>query len=343
MYDFMRNVESSLPSDGCIMDRLHEKLSAMPEPLIDVRALSKSYGGPQMALDAVSLRVERRTVYGLVGPNGSGKTTLIRILCGLLKATSGAANVIGIDAIQDPKMVRQTVGYMSQRFSLYLDLTGRENLEFFARMHGIKDRAQRIRQITHLLDLGPHLDKRANALSGGWKQRLALATTILHAPPLMFLDEPTAGVDPVARRELWDLLFDMAATGSEIFLTTQYMDEAERCANVGYLYLSRLIASGTPEDLKRQTLGIIHGSRFVEMDCFDAPQATRWFRTQPFCSGATVFGPRVHAIVANDVSDQHIRRLGMSAGFPFGSVRDIEPTLEDVFVTLTKSSGMGKA
>lgn len=313
----------------------------MSVPLIDVRALTKSYGGPRKALDSFSLRVEPGTVYGLVGPNGSGKTTLIRLLCGLLKPTSGEAHVLGIDVIARPDIARQTVGYMSQRFSLYTDLTGRENLEFFARMHGVKDRAGRIEELTTLLGLGPHLDKPAAALSGGWKQRLALATTILHSPPLMFLDEPTAGVDPVARRELWDLLFDLAASGSNIFLTTQYMDEAERCAQVGYLYLSKLIATGSPSDLKRATLDAVEGSRFVELDCSNAPHATRWFRTQPFCSSATVFGARIHAVVSNEISNTQIRQDGIAAGFRFDSVREIEPSLEDVFVTLTKASAAG--
>ncbi len=310
----------------------------MPEPLIDVRLLTKSFGGPQKALDAVTLRVEAGVVYGLVGPNGSGKTTLIRILCGLLKATSGAARVLGKDVLADPHAIREIVGYMSQRFSLYLDLTARENLEFFARMHGVKDRGRRIAELTSLLGLGPHLDKPAAALSGGWKQRLALATTLLHAPPLMFLDEPTAGIDPVARRELWDLLFDLAAGGANIFLTTQYMDEAERCAQVGYLHLSRLIATGTPSDLKRQTAQAVDGYRFVEMDADDAPQATRWFRSLSSCLDATVFGTRVHAIVANDFTEPQIRLSGLSAGFRLTSVRDIEPSLEDVFVTLRRAA-----
>lgn len=310
----------------------------MGEPLIDVRSLTKSYGGPRKALDSFTLQVQPGTVYGLVGPNGSGKTTLVRLLCGLMKPTSGSARVLGIDVVANPTAVRHTVGYMSQQFSLYMDLTGRENLEFFARMHGVKDRARRIDELVGLLGLGPHLGKPAAALSGGWKQRLALASTLLHSPPLMFLDEPTAGVDPVARRELWDLLFDLAANGSNIFLTTQYMDEAERCAQVGYLHLSRLIATGSPEDLKRMTLDAIAGSRFVEMEANDAPRATRWFRTLPYCSGATVFGTRVHAIVANDVSEAQIRRQGMAAGFRFDAVHDIEPSLEDVFVTLRKSA-----
>jgi ABC-2 type transport system ATP-binding protein len=315
--------------------------SESADAIIDVVGLTKSYGGPRKALDDFTLRVARGTVYGLVGPNGSGKTTLIRILCGLLRPTTGAAHVLGVDVVKDPGTIRQTVGYMSQRFSLYMDMTGRENLEFFGRMHGIPNRQARIDEVVSLLELGPHLTKPAAALSGGWKQRLALATTILHQPPLMFLDEPTAGIDPVARRELWDLLFDLAAAGSNIFLTTQYMDEAERCAQVGYLYLSKLIASGTPDQLKAATLDAVDGARFVEMESSDAPHATKWFRAQPYCRGATVFGTTVHAIVSNEVADVKLRQHALAAGFGLGSVREIEPSLEDVFVTLTKASAAG--
>jgi ABC-type multidrug transport system ATPase subunit len=264
-------------------------------------------------------------------------------LCGLLKPDSGKARVLGYDVIADPGKVRQTVGYMSQRFSLYMDLTARENIEFFARMHHLHNRERRVDEIISALGLEKYLDKRAAALSGGWKQRLALATTILHSPPLMFLDEPTAGIDPVARRELWDLLFDLAAAGSNIFLTTQYMDEVERCAEVGYLYLSKLIISGTPAALKADTLAAVRGSRFVEIESDRAPQATKWFRTQTFCSGATVFGATIHAIVADTLSETQIRQRAMAAGFPFGSVRKIEPSLEDVFVTLTKLSATAAA
>lgn len=306
-----------------------------PELIIDVQSLTRRYG-PRKALDDVSLQVRAGTVYGLVGPNGSGKTTLVRLLCGLLKADGGSAYVLGHDVIARPDVIRHIVGYMSQRFSLYMDLTGRENIDFFARMHRLADRERRVDEVVSLLGLGPHLDKPAAALSGGWKQRLALATTILHSPPLMFLDEPTAGIDPVARRELWDLLFDLAAQGSNIFLTTQYMDEVERCGEVGYLYLSRLIISGTPNALKADTVAAIRGSRFVEIESASPPPATKWFRSQPFCSGATVFGTTIHAVVSDAMSETQIRQHALAAGFPFGSVRNIEPTLEDVFVTLTK-------
>jgi ABC-2 type transport system ATP-binding protein len=303
--------------------------------IIDVHSLTRMYGR-QTALDRVTLQVRAGTVYGLVGPNGSGKTTLVRALCGLLRPDSGRAFVLGHDVIADPQKIRHTVGYMSQRFSLYMDLTGRENIEFFARMHAVPHRESRIEQVVSALGLGPYLEKPAAALSGGWKQRLALATTILHSPPLMFLDEPTAGIDPVARRELWDLLFDLAAGGSNIFLTTQYMDEVERCSEVGYLYLSKLIISGTPDALKAATLEAVRGSRFVEIESNRAPQATAWFRTQSFCTSATVFGATIHATISTELSERQIREPALAAGFPFGSVRVIAPSLEDVFVILTK-------
>jgi ABC-type multidrug transport system ATPase subunit len=312
------------------------------ELMIDVRSLSRTFGR-QKALDNVSLQVPKGTVYGLVGPNGSGKTTLVRALCGLLKPTSGEASVLGIDVIANPEKVRQTVGYMSQRFSLYMDLSGRENIDFFARMHAVENRERRVAEVIAMLGLENQLDKPAAALSGGWKQRLALATTILHSPPLMFLDEPTAGIDPVARRELWDLLFDFAASGSNIFLTTQYMDEVERCAEVGYLFHSKLIATGTPEQLKIATVAAIGDARFVEVESPSAPQATKWLRAQPFCSGATVFGTTVHAVVSNSLSEAALRRHAVAGGFTLGSVREIEPSLEDVFVTLTKRSAAAAA
>ena len=313
-----------------------------PEYMIDVDSLTRKFG-KFTALDKVSLRVRSGTVYGLVGPNGSGKTTFVRALCGLLKPDSGQAKVLGIDAIKNPESVRHTVGYMSQRFSLYMDLSGRENIEFFARMHGVKDRAKRIDEVVSLLGLEKYLDRPAAALSGGWKQRLALATTILHAPPLMFLDEPTAGIDPVARRELWDLLFDLAAAGTDVFLTTQYMDEVERCAEVGYLYLSQLIVSGTPQKLKADTIAAVSGSRFLEIESAQAPLATKWFRAQSFCSSATVFGATIHAVVSDAISEDRLRQRAQLAGFSFGSVRLIEPSLEDVFVILTKQAAAAAA
>ncbi|MCI0700267.1 MAG: ABC transporter ATP-binding protein [Planctomycetia bacterium] len=288
--------------------------------------------GTFTAVDEVSFDVGRGEVFGLLGPNGSGKTTLIRALCGLIPFASGRAEVLGRDVKKDPEGIRQNIGYMSQKFSLYADLTVQENMDFYAGIYGLpgSEAHQRQEELVELTGLGPYLDRRAGRLSGGWKQRLALVCALIHKPRLVFLDEPTAGIDPVARRDLWDLLFRLAAEGVTLFVTTHYMDEAERCGRVGYLYLSKLLILGTPVELKRLPTVTPPGTKRLEINSENAARTLDRLRTHPAVREATIFGQSIHALVAEGTTPTDLN-------LPADQVRATTPTLEDVFVTLAKA------
>jgi ABC-2 type transport system ATP-binding protein len=301
-----------------------------PQAVIEVRDVTIRFG-TFTAVDRVSLTVRPGEVFGLLGPNGSGKTTLIRALCGLLPLAGGQAWVFDQDVTRHAERIRSRIGYMSQKFSLYADLTAEENMSFYAGIYGLSraDAARRKAELVALTGLRPYLGQRAGRLSGGWKQRLALVCALLHRPRLVFLDEPTAGVDPVARRELWNLLFQLAAEGITPFVTTHYMDEAERCARVGYLYQSRLLALGTPSELKALPAVTPAGTRRLEITGPDSAVLLARLKDWPGVREATIFGQAVHALVDEDYVPE---QLG-----PGVTVRPAGATLEDVFVTLARA------
>lgn len=305
--------------------------------MIKAEKLTKKFGD-LVAVRDVSLKIQRGEIFGFLGPNGSGKSTVIRMLCGLLQPTAERAELDGFDVVRQTEDVKKRIGYMSQRFSLYEDLTVQENLDFYGAIYGLDPAhlAERGDAVVKLASLGDRMGQVAGTLSGGWKQRLALACSLLHEPKIIFLDEPTAGIDPVARREIWDLLFQLAGEGVTLFVTTHYMDEAERCSHIGYIYLSRLIVCGRPEELKRMPEVTLQDTEWIEVNCDLPTRALAILKNLPGIIDATIFGESVHLVAQARTDGRAVEVALRQEGLDRIQWRRIRPSLEDVFVTLTR-------
>jgi ABC-type multidrug transport system ATPase subunit len=310
--------------------------------MIHCDKLTKRFGH-FTAVDQVSFSVAKGSIFGFLGPNGSGKSTVIRMLCGLLRPSGGSARIAGFDVTTQLESIKPLIGYMSQKFSLYDELTVRENLNFYCRLYGLggETLARRREELIALTHLEPYLDRRAALLSGGWRQRLAMACSLVHRPSVLFLDEPTAGIDPVARRELWDLLFEFSSGGMTLFVTTHYMDEAERCSHVGYIHMSRLVVCGVPDDLKALPVVNPPGTKRLDVTCDHVTTGLQAIRHLPDVRSATVFGQSMHLLVEQSLLDETLRQRLRQAGIPSVDIHPVGPSLEDVFVALTKERENG--
>jgi ABC-2 type transport system ATP-binding protein len=324
--------------------RLPAERRAMPDPIskspdsaapnsVVFESLTKRFGA-FVAVDQLNLTVRKGEVFGFLGPNGAGKSTTIRMLCGLLKPTSGRATVAGFDVARDPEAVRQNIGYMSQKFSLYNDLKVIENLHLFAGLYSVpaKDLRDRIEWALTMANLKGQENLLTGTLPGGWKQRLALGCAVLHRPPVIFLDEPTSGVDPITRRQFWDLIHQMAQEGVTVFVTTHYMEEAEYCNRLALIFRGKMVALGTPSELKRNCMK----GELLLVECEPLGPAVEALQSSPDVMDAAVFGNALHLVVADAATaEPKIRAYLAGHQIAVTRIEPIRPTLEDVFVSLT--------
>ncbi|MDJ0626344.1 MAG: ABC transporter ATP-binding protein [Candidatus Caenarcaniphilales bacterium] len=314
------------------------KVSATKENVIVADKLTKTFGDKTVVKE-VSFKVARGVIFGFLGPNGAGKSTVIRMLCGVLKPTSGTGLIEGIDVRKSSTQVRRSVGYVSQKFGLYPDLTVKQNLEFYGRVYGLSDERikYKIDELCQKVKLTPYLLNKAATLSGGWKQRLALACAILHEPSVLFLDEPTAGIDPVARREVWDLLFDLSTEGITLLVTTHYMDEAERCHRVGYIYLSEMIAIGSTDELTNLSSLYPSGYQQFLIQAEPIMKVYALLNSIEQASNVTLFGKNLHCVLPENTNlDQMSAFISQNTGAQNPIIQKNRPSLEDVFVILTR-------
>ncbi len=303
----------------------------MADPAISAKNLRRSFG-ELVAVAGLDLAVQPGEIFGLVGPDGAGKTTTMRMLTGILAPTAGSAEVAGYDVTQNPEGLKENIGYMSQRFGLYPDLTVLENIDFYADIYGVpsRERTARTERLLGFSNLAPFKHRQAGHLSGGMKQKLGLTCALIHTPRVLFLDEPTNGVDPVSRRDFWRILYQLVRDGVTLFVSTAYLDEAERCNRLALLHQGKLVGLGTPEEVKRLMPGTLLEVRTTE------PRRTALL-LKNHLKNATVglFGDRVH-IAAKDAAttEAQIRQLIASANFELLSLHPIEPSLEDVFISV---------
>ena len=304
------------------------------DPAIEVTDLSKRFGA-FTAVDRVSFAVHRGEVFGFLGPNGSGKSTTIRMLCGILLPTSGSATVAGFDVARAPEQVRQHIGYMSQKFSLYEELTVEENLDFFAGIYGLAgtQAIDRREEVLAMTGLGGQRRVQVRDLPGGLRQRLALACAVIHRPAVLFLDEPTAGVDPISRREFWGFIREMAESGTAILVTTHYMDEAEHSRSLAFIHQGRIIASGSPASLKHNLQGCLLEVQVPPGHLMPALEA---LRAQPDAREVAMFGTALHVTLASRDVIERVRVWLEERGIQTTSIEPIVPSLEDVFVSLAR-------
>jgi ABC-2 type transport system ATP-binding protein len=302
---------------------------------VEIKDLVKTFGS-FVAVDHVSLTVPKGEIFGFLGPNGAGKSTTIRMLCGLLTPTSGRAWVNGFSVADQPELIRRSIGYMSQKFSLYDDLTVEENIDFFSGMYGVprERREERKQYVLRMADLAERRRALTGTLSGGWKQRLALGCAILHEPPILFLDEPTSGVDPIARRDFWTLIRDLSAAGHTIFVSTHYMDEAEHCHRLALMYRGKVIALGAPAELKKQ----LTSRHILQLDSSDPLESMRALESVAGVRDVAVFGGGLHVTVDDPAAGKaRIQQALRSKGIELQRLETIEPTMEDVFVAMIEA------
>lgn len=306
-----------------------------PEIAVFASDLTRVFGN-FVAVDHISFEVRKGEIFGFLGPNGAGKTTTIKILCGLLTPTSGVASVSGFDVSTQHEQIKKNIGYMSQKFSLYEDLTVSENLDFFGGIYGLAPERKKSRDdwVLQMADLIDKTDTLTGALPLGWKQRLALGCAVLHEPPVIFLDEPTSGVDPLSRRNFWDLINELAQQGVTVFVTTHYMEEAEYCNRLALMASGRIIAIGAPSELKKDWMP----ETVIDLECDRVIEATELLGKETIFSESAIFGSKIHLVTKNpDEAIPMARRFLEDAGITVFRLEIITPSLEDVFVTLTSS------